>query len=188
MLTTDKTITTAEYWDGVYTGKRDNAKQDSSNGVRPKNAFDRFGWVVDQVDEGSVIEIGAGHARICERLRAKGFKTVLAVDQSEEARNASKFRPYLVNSAYALPAANGSYETMIACQCLEYMDDLPRFFKEAQRVAYHLICTIPIGQMDKWSQLYVWTPESFLELVSQYGQVLHTDVKEGLMLVKMTLR
>jgi hypothetical protein len=36
MLTEDKNITTPQYWDTVYSGKRNDTKTDASNNVRPQ--------------------------------------------------------------------------------------------------------------------------------------------------------
>lgn len=193
MLTDDKIITTPAYWDKIYQGRNDNAKVDASNTQRPANPFDRFGWVAQHAEGPNVLEVAAGHAHICKRIRAAHPDWfILASDQAPAARVVSNFTPYEIFSAYDIPYRDKQFTTLIACQCLEYIDDLPRFFKEAQRVAKHLLFTVPIGDMAKWSQLRIFTEENVINLVAPFeifGLVVSTvfERHEDLLLVKIPL-
>lgn len=190
MLTTDKIITQPDYWNKVYAGKNDNAKVDASNTTRPPNPFDRFSWVAKHAEGPNVLEIAAGHAHISKRVKAANTDwAVYASDQAEAAKKVANYQPYYIFSAYSIPYENKFFNTVIACQCLEYMEDLPRFFKEAARVADHLIFTVPLGEMAKWSQLYIFTEENILSMLNTWNtpdnEVLHFEKHEDLLLVKI---
>lgn len=190
MLTDDKKITTPEYWNKVYQGKNDNAAVDASNTVRPANTFDRFSWVAALAEGPNVLEVAAGHAHISKRIKAVHPEWyVAASDQAEAAKKVAKYEPYFIHSAYAIPVPDKSCNTIIACQCLEYMDDLHRFFNEAKRVADYLIFTVPLGTMSKWSQLYVFTFENVAELIHPHygesGSLMHWEKQNDLLLVKI---
>lgn len=186
MLTDDKSITTAEYWDGLYTGKRNNAPVDSSNGVR-KSTFDRFNIVADLVEGPAVLEVAAGHARISSIVKAKnpGWK-VMASDQSTEALKASGFVPYRIYSVYNIPLSDKLIDTLICTQALEYFDDLNRALAEFKRVSNRAVFTFPKGEMGSWSQLYIFTPESVKALLEPYGHIEVFEVFDHLILVKIT--
>jgi len=186
MLTNDKKITTPDYWNEVYSGKRNDTKTDASNFQRPKDAFDRFKWVADLVEGPNVLGIASGHARI-ERL-VKLYHpnwSVTASDQCLAAMQATDFRPYKIIDAYSIPPPFTKYDTLICTQALEYMDDIPKFLKGAQKVAWKLIVTAPKGEMKLWSQLYVFTPKGLKSLLMPFGEIEHEDIKEDIMLFKL---
>jgi ubiquinone/menaquinone biosynthesis C-methylase UbiE len=146
MLTTDKTITTKEYWDGLYKGERNDTPVDSSNGIRPKASFDRFDIVVKHVEGPNVLGVGSGHAHIEKRIKALHPDwIVIASDQSEEARKASGYKSYFLVDAYSINVKDKSYNTLIATQCLEYMEHQDKALTEFKRVAKKFICTIPLN-------------------------------------------
>lgn len=185
MLTDDKSITTAEYWNGLYTGKRNNAKVDSSNGVRT-SSFDRFTIVADLVEGPKVLEVAAGHARISSMVKAKHKDwRVWACDQSEAARKVSNFEPYLILSVYDLHFIDKAFDTLICAQASEYFEDLDKAFTEFKRVSKKGVFTFPNGEMGQWSQLYVFTPESVKVLLSKYGELSHFEVFDHLILAKV---
>lgn len=185
MLTDDKSITTPEYWNGLYTGKRNNAKVDSSNGVR-KTTFDRFTIVADLVEGPKVLEVAAGHARISSIVKAlhKDWE-VMASDQSTEALKASGFTPYRIYTVYNIPMTDNFFDTLICTQAMEYFEDLNKALTEFKRVAKKAVFTFPKGEMGAWSQLYIFTPESVMELVGPYGLITHFQVYDHLILVKI---
>ena len=185
MLTDDKTITTPGYWDSLYTGKRNNAKVDSSNGVRT-STFDRFTIVADLVEGPNVLEVAAGHARIASMIKARCPKwEVRACDQSTEAMKVSGFNPYLIFECLRFAFKDKLIDTLICCQALEYFEDLDKALTEFKRVAHKAVFTFPNGEMGQWSQLYVFTPESVKELLSKYGKLSHFEVFDHLILVKI---
>lgn len=193
MLTNDKTITKPEYWDKIYSGKNDNAKVDASNTERPRKVFDRFDWVARYVEGPYVLGVASGHAHIEKRIKAAHPKWhVVASDQAKEAVNVANYPDYIILSAYSLrlrkslPGDNiGKWTTIICTQALEYMEDLPAFFEEAKRVAYKLLITVPIGEMAKWSQLYIFTEESVREMLQPYGTIEVFERQDDLLLVKL---
>lgn len=184
MLTNDKNITTPEYWNKIYEGKNDNAKVDASNTTRPANPFDRFTWVAQLAEGPNVLEVAAGHAHISKRIKqAHPDWAVYASDQAESAKKVARYLPYYIFSAYEIPYPDKFFTTIIATQCLEYMDDLTKFFNEAKRVAEYLIFTVPLGEMSKWSQLRIFTFKTLSRLFTEEkafaGAVLETWVAEG---------
>lgn len=190
MLTNDKEITKPEYWNKIYEGRNDNAKVDASNTVRPANPFDRFTWVAKLAEGPYVLEVAAGHAHISKRIReAHPDWVVIASDQAASAKEIARFTPYEIFSAYEIPYRDKQFNTIIACQCLEYMEDLYKFFNEARRVADHLVFTVPLGEMAKWSQLYVFNVNNVTTLIFSFygetGSLMHWEKHEDLLLVKI---
>lgn len=172
MLTDNKEITTPEYWSKIYAGKNDNAPVDASNTVRT-STFDRFAIVINHVEGPKVLDIGAGHARICQRLKHKYPDWfIVASDQSEEAKKVTPYRPYEIFSGYNVPYPDKFFDTVIASQCLEYFEDLDKLINEVKRVGKSFVCTIPIGSMAKWSQLYEFNEEDFTKWLSGYGKII----------------
>lgn len=185
MLTDDKIITTPEYWDSLYQGKRNNAKVDSSNGVRT-SSFDRFTIVADLVEGPKVLEVAAGHARIASMIKARhpDWK-VTACDQSIEAQKVSGFKPYFICSVYDIGTPDKLIDTIICTQALEYFEDVNRALTEFKRVANRAVLTFPKGEMGSWSQLYIFTPESVRELLEPFGTITYFMEYDHLILAKL---
>src|ERR1044072_3125911 len=122
MLTKDKTITTRQYWNKIYSGNNNNAPVDASNTKRV-STFDRFDIVVKHAQGPNVLGVGSGHAHIEKRIKAlhKDWN-VVASDQSEEAEKVANYEPYIITSAYNLPFLDKSFDTVIATQMLEYLE------------------------------------------------------------------
>jgi ubiquinone/menaquinone biosynthesis C-methylase UbiE len=189
MLTDDKNITTADYWNKVYAGANNNAKVDSSNTKRPANAFDRFSWVAQHAEGPNILGVASGHAHIEKRIKAAHQDwNVVASDQSYEAKKVSRFEPYIIMSAYDIICNEKNFDTIICTQALEYMDDQEKFLNEAKRVAKYLLLTVPLGQMEKWSQLRVYTEENVKELLLPYGTIEVFERQGDLLLVKLKFK
>ncbi len=186
MITTDKTITTPEYWNNIYTGNNDGAPVDASDTKRPANPFNRFAWVAKHAEGTAVLGVASGHAHI-EKIIQAGNPTwnVIASDQAQEAAYVANFTPYKVIDAYKIPFVNKTFNTIICAQALEYMDDQEKFIREAQRVANVLLLTVPIGEMAKWSQLRIYTEENILELLTPFGAVEVFEREGDLLLIKL---
>ena len=186
MLTNDKSITTPEYWDKVYTGNNENAKVDASNTKRPANSFDRFGWVAAYAEGPQILGIASGHAHIEKRISAMHPEwSVTASDQAPAGRAVAKYSMYMLFNAYNIPFSDKAIDTIICCQAMEYMDNQDRFLKEAQRVARKLLITVPIGEMAKWSQLRIYTEENVRVLLAPYGTIEVFERQNDLLLVKL---
>lgn len=186
MLTNDKEITKPEYWNKIYRGQNNNAKVDASNTKRPANSFNRFSWVAKYAEGPDVLEVAAGHAHISKRIKAANPRwDVFASDQAEDAIKAANYTPYHTFSVYSIPYEDKRFTTIICCQALEYMEDIPRFLNEAKRVADKLLITVPIGEMQKWSQLYVFTELSVKILLAPYGKIEVFEREGDLLLVKL---
>lgn len=190
MLTEDKSITTPEYWAKVYTGRNENAKVDASNTKRPANTFDRFKWLADIVDGPSVLDVASGHATTMKRLRAMHPEwDIICTDQTPAAREASGFKPYYICDAYALVnLINKAVTTVTISQALEYLEHPDEFMKGVKHIADYFVCTVPEGEMQKWSQLRIYTEESLKEWLSTHGDIVHFDKVPGLMLAKIKLK
>ena len=186
MLTNDTTITRPEYWSKVYAGENNDAAVDASNTVRPPNPFDRFEWVAQHAEGPKVLDIGSGHAHIAKRIKAKFPKwEVIASDQTIAAMRVAKYQPYKIFSAYEIPFQDKYFQTIICTQALEYMEFQEKFFDEAKRVANKLLITVPINEMEKWSQLRIYTEENVLELLRPYGTIEEFKRHDDLLLVKL---
>lgn len=186
MLTNDKTITEPEYWNKIYRGQNHNAKVDASNTKRPANSFDRFSWVAKYAEGPKVLGIASGHAHIEKRIKAAHPEwEVIASDQAEAAIKASKYSPYSTFSAYSIPYAEKSFDTIIIAQALEYMGDQEKVIEEVKRVGKHFILTVPLFEMQKWSQLRIYTEENVRELLQPYGIIEVFEREGGLLLVKL---
>lgn len=186
MLTNDKTICNADYWNRIYSGKNMNAKVDSSNTVRPAKVFDRFDIVVKHAEGPRILGIASGHAHIEKRIKAAHPDwMVTASDQADEARKVANFEPYLKIDAYDIPFVDKSFDTVICCQALEYMDDQERFIQEAKRVSNSLLITVPEGNMSSWSQLRIYTSENLMTLLDLYGVIEVFEKHPSLLLAKV---
>lgn len=185
MLTTDKTITTPAFWDSVYNGERNGAKVDASDTKRT-STFDRFQIVVNHAEGNKILGVGSGHAHTEKRIKAKfPDALVIASDQSHEARHVANYSPYIICDAYDIPFLDKELDLVIATQCLEYMEFQDKFLKEAQRVSKKFICTIPLGSMKSWSQLFIYNEDDFCKWLENYGVI---EVKENygeILLVKI---
>jgi hypothetical protein len=190
MLTNDKKITTADYWNNVYAGANNNATVDASNTKRPANAFDRFSWVAQYAEGPNVLGVASGHAHVEKRIKAAHpLWFVVASDQAASARGVAKFSPYWIIDAYDLPGSTQTldkfWNTIIITQALEYMDDQQRFLTEAKGVAAKLLLTLPLGEMEKWSQLRIYTEENVKELLQPFGTIEVFEKQGDLLLVKL---
>lgn len=186
MLTDNKEITKPEYWNKVYAGENNNAKVDASNFTRPVNTFDRFAWVAQQAEGPNVLGIGSGHAHVEKRIKAKWPKwNVVASDQTIAAMRVAKFQPYEIINGYSIPFPDKSFQTLIVTQALEYFEFQDKFLLEVKRVANKFLCSIPIGNMEKWSQLIVYEEKTFLEWLTKYGEIEFSQRHDDLLMVKL---
>lgn len=186
MLTEDKSITTASYWNAVYNGLRNDATVDSSNTLRPANPFDRFEWVAQHAEGPKVLGVASGHAHIEKRIKAKfGKWEVVASDQTIAAMRVARFQPYKIFSAYEIPFTNKYFQTIIITQAMEYLEYQEKFLDEAKRVAVKLLMTLPLGEMERWSQLRIYTEENVKELLRPYGTIEEFKRHDDLLLVKL---
>lgn len=190
MLTDDKRISTPEYWNEIYTGKRNDKPVDGSNFKRPANAFDRFQWLADQVEGPKVLDVASGHATSMKRLRAMHPEwDILCSDQTIEALKAANFKPYVVVDAYQIgnKYSQSRFDSITVSQALEYFEHPDTFMKQVRKLADYFICTIPEGEMKQWTQLRIYTEENAKEFFSKYGEIVHFDKVPGLMLIKVKL-
>ena len=192
MLTDDKSITTAGYWAKVYNGES-HGKVDNSNTKRPKNYFDRFQWLANQVEGPYVLDVASGHAVTCKRIKAMHPDwEVIASDQTPAAMNVTDYRPYIQLNAYALTlffqkhsAHDSKFTTITISQALEYLDHPNEFMRQARQIAHYFVCTVPEGEMEKWSQLRIYEEHSFKGWLREFGNIEHFDKVPGLMLAKI---
>jgi ubiquinone/menaquinone biosynthesis C-methylase UbiE len=185
MLTEDKTITTPEYWNKIYSGNNNDAPVDASNTKRV-STFDRFRIVADLAEGTNVLGIASGHAHIEKRIKAAHKDWfVVASDQADAARKVANYSPYLLIDAYTIPYRDKVFDTIICTQALEYMERPDIFLLQAKRVARKLIVTVPKGEMKAWSQLKIYTVANIRELLEQFGIIEVFDVYEDIMLIKI---
>ncbi len=190
MLTDDKTISTPEYWASIYEGTRNDKPVDASNFKRPENAFDRFKWLADQVEGPVVLDVASGHATTMKRLRAMHPSwNIVCSDQTEAARKAANWAGvYHIVSAYELPMMAAPINTVCISQALEYLEFPDKFMERIKWLgAQYFVCTVPEHEMEKWTQLRIYTEASLKEWLSHYGELVHFDKVPGLMLAKIKM-
>lgn len=193
MITDDLEITRPEYWDRIYQGKNDNAKVDASNTKRPATTFDRFSWVAKYAEGPRILGVASGHAHIEKRIKAAHPDWyVVASDQSLAAAGAAKYSPYWRIDAYHLPFVetvsfgyDGKWNMAIIAQAMEYLKDDSHFLFCAAQVAHKILICLPLGEMDKWSQLRIYTEENVRELVEKFGTIEVWERTGDLLLVKL---
>lgn len=185
MLTKDKVITTPQYWNKIYSGNNNDAKVDASNTKRT-STFDRFDIVVKHAEGPNILGIGSGHARIEARIKAlhKDWN-VIASDQCEAARKVANYNPYLIIDAYKIGFGEKEFDTVIATQMMEYLEFPDKFLNECKRVSKKFLCTVPLGEMEKWSQLVIYNEDLLIDFLKQYGEIEVFEVYESLMLAKI---
>lgn len=196
MLRIDDEITQPDYWNKIYDGKNDNAKVDASNTKRPANSFDRFSWVAKYAEGPRILGVASGHAHIEKRIRAAHPDWyVVASDQAVQAAKVANYPgPYWFIDAYHLPFASWPAETkvewnmIIIAQAMEYLKDDRHFLSRACQVAKKIIITVPIGEMEKWSQLRIYTEENMRELVQEFGTIEVFERQGDLLLIKLKFR
>lgn len=186
MLTNDNKITKPDYWNKIYTGNNDNAKVDASNTKRPASTFDRFAWAAEFVEGPKVLGIGSGHAHVEKRIKAAHKDwDVIASDQAANAQDVAHYQPYFIFSGYTIPFPNKYFDTLVITQAMEYIEWQDMFLTETKRVAKYFVCTVPEGEMAKWSQLRIYSVQGLIDLLCNYGTILKMEVKEGLLLAKI---
>lgn len=190
MLTDDKTISTPDYWRGIYEGDRKDKPVDSSNFKRPANYFDRFQWLADQVEGPQVLDVASGHAVTMKRLKAMHPDwNIICSDQTEAAKKAANWEgSYHIFSAYDIPMFAVPINTVCMSQALEYLEFPDKFMERVKWLkAEYVVMTVPDGEMKQWSQLKVWDEVTLKAWLSVYGEIVHFDKVPGLMLVKVKM-
>ena len=195
MITDNQDITRPDYWNKIYLGQNDNAKVDASNTKRPPGTFDRFNWVAGYVEGPLVLGVASGHAHIEKRVKAlhKDW-IVVASDQATAAIGVARYAPYWTLDAYKLPLwvpegaddryAGEKWNTVVIAQALEYLADDRAFVAHAKTVTRCLVACLPLGEMEKWSQLRIYTEAGACDLFEEFGHIQTTERKGDLFLVK----
>ncbi|MGH2808518.1 MAG: class I SAM-dependent methyltransferase [Actinomycetota bacterium] len=86
---------------------------------------------------GRVLEVGCGEGRVGREL-VKTAASIVALDRSgtllEAARTADARPRYVLGDAARLPFEDGSFDTVVAYNTLQNLDDMPGGVSEAERV------------------------------------------------------
>ncbi len=189
MITKDKTIGTPQYWDDFYSGKRNDAKVDNSDRSKPSASFDRLGEVLKHVEGPIILDLAAGNAQLCKRIKAiHPDWTVYASDHSQAAKKAANYEPYFICDARKTGFNTQEVDMVICCQAMEYMEDNDAVLKEASRIGNKFLCTVPLGEMSSWSQLRIYEPDSFRQFLSKYGDIEHFQVFDHMILAKIRFK
>lgn len=185
MLTDNLEITRPEYWNKIYTGKNNDAPVDASNTKRT-STFDRFNIVVNHAEGKRILGVGSGHAAIEKRISAKfPASLVIASDQCAAAKAVAHYTPFEIFSAYTIPYPDKYFDLLIITQALEYLEHQDEFMLEAKRVSRKFMCTVPIGEMKKWSQLFIYEQDTFIQWLGNYGTIEVVERYFDLLLVKI---
>ena len=133
----------AKVYDSFYEGKYKEAD------VQEKNLLK---FLLDQIDGISeILEVGCGTGHFTRWLDSLGYK-IVGVDISPVMLGVAKElwdKGKFINArAELLPFKDKSFDVVLYVTCLEYMPDLVKVFKEAERVARR---GIVMGLMNRWS-------------------------------------
>jgi ubiquinone/menaquinone biosynthesis C-methylase UbiE len=184
MLTTDKKIATAEYWDHIYSGQSDSPID--SIKIKKVNPFDRLGEVMKHIEEDRILDVGSGHASLCKRIKDRWpEKHVMASDVSPVAMEKTSFRPYTICDSRCLPFTNKQFDLVVCTSAMECMVDDEAFILEAARVGKNFLCTVPNVEMSGWSQLRIYSEKSLRELFLPVGEFVQLISFPYLILAKV---
>lgn len=102
--------------------------------------------------EGKVLDVGAGDGYITNKIKEKGHPVVGLEISDKRIKNAKeKYNlDFVKGDANNLPFEDGSFDTVVASEVLEHLDNLGQGLKEAIRVAKKkVIITLPIGDWEE---------------------------------------
>ncbi len=133
----------AKVYESFYEGKYKEAD------IQEKNLLK---FLLDQIDGvNEILEVGCGTGHFTRWLNSLGYK-VVGVDISpvmlEVAKQLWNEGRFINARAEFLPFKDKSFDVVLYVACLEYMPDLVKVFKEAERVARR---GIVMGLMNRWS-------------------------------------
>ncbi len=135
-----KEMSTTKYWNDIYRG--------TSKAQPGGHEGDRFSEVMRRFKPGPemILDAAAGYATLAKRIRSTyPEKTVEALDFSMEAKLRSAFTPYYLRDAEQMDFDAKSFDTIICCQGMGYMESPDKFAVEAGRVGKRLILTVSNG-------------------------------------------
>lgn len=171
-------ISKSEYWNDIYSGK---VKAEPGG-----NEHYRYGMAMKYLEGESIVDIGAGYCGLCKIIKdAYPEKYVLALDMSESAMKSSNYQPYKVSSIYSMPFPTKSFDMALCMQVLEYVEDNDAAIKEVQRIAKRGIFTVTNGKHKTCSQLREYNLESFVSMLSAYGEIEHSEYVHAMLFVKI---
>ena len=185
--------------DGVVTGNTYD-KYGSSNPL-VKRMMAGFEGALDELfaraDPHSLLDVGCGEGvlvhkwaqRLGERRRVVGIDLEEESIQEGWARHQAPNLEYRVMEAQKLPFADGEFDLASAIEVLEHVPDPERTLREMARcAARHLLVSVPreplwralnMARGAYWSalgntpgHLNHWSRRSFLELLSDHGEVV----------------
>jgi SAM-dependent methyltransferase len=119
-----------------------------------------------------VVEIGCGEGRAARRLLERGHR-VVAIEQSptlaKAARNGDPMVPVFRADSAALPLADGTASTVVACMSLQDVDDLSGTFDEIARILRPggCLCAAIVHPFSSAQDLRVAAPEVSAQTVSE---------------------
>lgn len=133
----------ADIYESFYEGKYKEADIQEKNLLR---------FLLEQLDGVSeILEVGCGTGHFTRWFHSLGYK-IVGLDISpvmlEVAKRLWAEGKFINARAEFLPFKDKTFDVVVFVACLEYMPDLVRVFREAERVARHGII---MGLMNRWS-------------------------------------
>jgi len=173
-------MSTVEYWNTIYTGR--------STAQPGGHETDRFAPVLANLEGPRVIDVAAGYADLCKRIRReRSDLTVVAADFADEAMHRSGFKPYVLTDATAMPFPDRAFDTVICTQAMGYMADPPAFLREARRVGWWLLLTVSDGEPAAGVR-WAWTPDTLHALLEPFGELEFLSALPDLAMLVAKLR
>jgi 2-polyprenyl-3-methyl-5-hydroxy-6-metoxy-1,4-benzoquinol methylase len=113
-----------------------------------------------------------GPAGATEQGAPEYLGTDVSADEIAEARARYPGRAFETASVYELPAADGAYDLVIACEVLEHLEDPARALREIERVGCgHVLVSVPWEPV--WRLLNVARGKYLSRLGNTPGHIQH---------------
>lgn len=116
----------------------------SKNWLVKRIAAERLSIALRQYARGALLDIGCGDKPYAE-LTSGLVDSHVGIDHEETLHDASRIDMF--GTAYEIPVADGSFETVLCTSVLEHLEEPSRALAEANRVLAaggHAICTAPL--------------------------------------------
>ena len=124
-----------------------------------------------------LLDVGCGEGYVLERIaKLENFSNVIGMDSSRSIiKKASAAYPhlkFLQGSVYDLPFSENEFDTVVACEILEHLDNYHKAFKELVRVTKRF-CIISVPVEPLWRILNLLRGRYIKSLGNTPGHIQH---------------